>query len=541
MCLGPASSYVPPKTPLYTQVKLNAAEKVPQHPFTDPDHRKDDLVHLRAALKKFIDLLPSIVATGEDVYLDTIGDSNEDGYFRVLVTQLSRLLSLSSFFVVGFMGFRKDEIEDKVRAQIWDLDEKLLTHLKASKNILCYLTFRKSSDGQFANVVILDHAVGKDAWMMNATHHCAMALSNKYYNAVRIHNFNVEGRIHPSADVDNGRDITWQPIRTTYVRFVNDQTWWRGVRTYVPSLDGVSPGALDLVSSMEISSHRPLRFGCFMGDVAFNFHKQIAHYIGSRLGVPVEVVPINAINDVRYDRMRVHPTVLESIEEYSLDFSFVCGTSFAKLKDELSVLVAPVRSEARYKGQPICYCDVIMKTDDDDNNNDEQDGVQGQRDMKKTIQDLQGSVFGYNKTASYSGYHILANYLLDNFNLSISNFFMEMRHTSTHASSIQQVLSGHVTCAAVASVVLDMERSIPERSEEFKQIRVVDSLGPVPMPPLVCRRHVSSSLQSGVRDLLMTMHETKEGEEMLSRLGFMKWAPIEEKHYHGLRFETVDV
>eukprot|EP01113_Clastostelium_recurvatum_P036928 TRINITY_DN5347_c0_g1_i2.p1 TRINITY_DN5347_c0_g1~~TRINITY_DN5347_c0_g1_i2.p1 ORF type:complete len:525 (-),score=111.98 TRINITY_DN5347_c0_g1_i2:301-1650(-) len=442
-----------------------------------------------------------------------------DYYLRPLVFQLQRLLSLSSFFVVGFFGWRWHPIDENVLHQIWALDTKLLEHLKKLDRIIAYVSFKKpmESDGEFFNIVILDDALGKDLWMQNGTHHCAMSISNKFYERVRIHNFNMKSPINPSV---KAVDVPFEPRCTTYVSFQHKQTWWRGQRWYLPPPSGVVSWGL-------VSSRRPLRFGSFMGHVAYSFHKQITHMIGERLGVPVELVPINDIVDQRFQRVKFAQTVRDNIEEYGLDFAFICGVEFHKNHSDLNVIVAPVRAEGRYGDRPVYFADVIVRKEPED-----------QQGTPKTLEDLRGSVFGCNEMTSYSGYHMIANHLQDNFNVSISDFFMETRMTTSHASSIQQVLSGMVTCAVIDSTILEMEASIPERSEEYRKLHVVHSLGPAPMPPLVCRRYVHPDLISSVRDILVTMHDLPEGSGMLAESGFSKFVPVDEKHYESILTEN---
>ena len=95
------------------------------------------------------------------------------------------------------------------------------------------------------------------------------------------------------------------------------------------------------------------------------------------------------------------------------------------------------------------------------------------------------------------------------------------------------ILSGRVDCAAIDSTVL--EWLIAGRSALPEQIRVIESLGPSPMPPWVISRKVAASLRGDVRNLLLCMHGDVNGGGMLARAGLERFVEARDHDYNPIR------
>ena len=76
------------------------------------------------------------------------------------------------------------------------------------------------------------------------------------------------------------------------------------------------------------------------------------------------------------------------------------------------------------------------------------------------------------------------------------------------------VMEGCVDCAAIDSTVL--EWFLSEHHDLRKQIRVVETFGPSPIPPWVISRRVPEADRERLRKLLFQMDEDPMGRPILS-------------------------
>src|SRR6476469_7540041 len=92
----------------------------------------------------------------------------------------------------------------------------------------------------------------------------------------------------------------------------------------------------------------------------------------------------------------------------------------------------------------------------------------------------------YNNPGSNSGYNLFRHRLLKAGHHS--NFFGKVIQSGSHQRSIRWVVEGLADCSAIDSTVLEQElRDSPELSNN---LRVVESIGPCPMPPVVAAKRL---------------------------------------------------
>jgi phosphonate transport system substrate-binding protein len=199
---------------------------------------------------------------------------------------------------------------------------------------------------------------------------------------------------------------------------------------------------------------------------------------------------------------------------------WICGLPYVRKADapnsNICLLVAPVMRSARYKGQPIYFSDVVVR-----------------RESKfHTFSDLEGATWAYNERRSHSGFQIVS------YQLSRTGrdwgFFGRVQESGAHRVSLQLVLSGKVDASAIDSTVLEMEYL---RNPEIRtQIRVIDTLGPSPIPPWVILRTVPETVRHSLQRLLQNMHLDARGQELLAEGPIAKFVFVEDSHYD--RFDT---
>src|ERR671927_1365181 len=121
---------------------------------------------------------------------------------------------------------------------------------------------------------------------------------------------------------------------------------------------------------------RSLRFVTFLAPNMLTVYEFIADYIGQQLGL--------------YTTLTVG-TSFEQFAEDQADIGFVCGLPYVNLARQnlspIELLAAPVLRGDRYRGQPIYFSDVIVRSDS----------------PFQSFADLRGCMWSYNDRDSHSG------------------------------------------------------------------------------------------------------------------------------------------
>jgi len=216
-----------------------------------------------------------------------------------------------------------------------------------------------------------------------------------------------------------------------------------------------------------MSIYKRLRIISYLAPNWFGFYQAIAAYLGRVLKVETQ------LQQSEYDPLK-DPLLFQD----QIDLAFICGLPLIRysqmVSDQLQTLVAPVMQSSRYSNSPIYYADVIVNA----NSNSQK------------FADLSGKTFCYNDPGSNSGYNLLCHRLIEE--RYPQNFFGKTIQSGFHQRSIHWVVEGLADCAAIDSVVLEQKlRDFPELSQH---LRVVDVLGPSPMPPLVVAQRLGISL-----------------------------------------------
>ena len=197
------------------------------------------------------------------------------------------------------------------------------------------------------------------------------------------------------------------------------------------------------------------------------------------------------------------------------DVGFMCSPSFVWLRGlrppPVELLVAPVFGDARAAGRPVYFCDVVVRRD-------------GQI---RSFDELRGRSWAYNDRCSLSGYYSLLNKLAEIG--ADESFFARVSCSGSHLNSIESVVRGEVDAAAIDSNVLNMQlREVPGLRE---QLRVIESLGPFPIQPVVVRSTLDPELKEGLRAALLSVDADPRTRRALSGFGLERFVPVSEKDY----------
>ncbi|MFQ5794211.1 MAG: phosphate/phosphite/phosphonate ABC transporter substrate-binding protein [Candidatus Bipolaricaulia bacterium] len=234
----------------------------------------------------------------------------------------------------------------------------------------------------------------------------------------------------------------------------------------------------------------------------------IARYISERLHIPTEF-----INDIPWqERERL-------LDVDQIQVGWICGLPCVWKVDQpdshIELLAAPVMRGARYQNRPIYFSDVVVYRDS----------------RFHTFADLQGASWAYNEPRSHSGYN-LVRYHLATLG-ETSGYFGKVVESGAHQTSLQMILDRQVDASAIDSTVLELElRRYPEIRS---QIRVIETLGPSPIPPWVILKSVPQKLRTALCELLLHMHRDPQGCVILLAGQIDRFVRVEDRDYDAIR------
>jgi phosphonate transport system substrate-binding protein len=169
-----------------------------------------------------------------------------------------------------------------------------------------------------------------------------------------------------------------------------------------------------------------------------------------------------------------------------IEILWLCGLPYVHKADlaesSMEILAVPVPAGERYGARPVYFSDVIVRTSS----------------RFQSFIDLRGASWAYNEPRSHSGFNVVRAYLSE---LGENSGFFSASHPSgAHSASIEMILRREVDGAAIDSTVLEWNAA--QYKGLMDQIRVIDTLGPSPMPPWVISKRVPASLRAELRALL---------------------------------------
>jgi phosphonate transport system substrate-binding protein len=260
---------------------------------------------------------------------------------------------------------------------------------------------------------------------------------------------------------------------------------------------------------MTSKTAEPLLFGSLAADNASAFYANLAAYLSRALDRPVHLdeEPAWEVREQRLIRGQAH-------------VGLVCGLQYVRSRDRgdepgLELLAAPVMRGRRYGLQPVYFSDVIVSA-----------GYSA-----RTFEDLSGARFAFNERTSHSGYGVVRHALAARG--YTTGFFHSIVESGAHQRSLSLITSGEVDASAIDSTVLETEFLRTPALET--QVRVVSTLGPSPIPPLVVSRVLSPGLRNDLRRIVLQMHRDPEGSQVLSRGRVHRYVQVDDSDYDPIR------
>jgi phosphonate transport system substrate-binding protein len=247
---------------------------------------------------------------------------------------------------------------------------------------------------------------------------------------------------------------------------------------------------------------RPLRFATFLAPNMFPVYEFIARHVQDRLGVPTELCVGTC-----YDGLAGQAEV-----------SFLCGLAYIELVwqgEPIEPIAAPLLCGERYQGRPVYFSDVIVRRDS----------------LFRSFADLRGRSWSYNEPYSHSGHGITCYHLV---RLGeTGGYFGRVVEAGWHEHSIRLVHSGAVDASAVDSQVLAI--ALRDHPELAAGLRVIDSLGPSTIQPVVVASWLPEALKADLLAVLLEMGEDPRARRHLARGFVERFVAVRDASYDDLR------
>ena len=209
------------------------------------------------------------------------------------------------------------------------------------------------------------------------------------------------------------------------------------------------------------------------------------------------------------------------------DLGFLCSPSFlflstARLPSVELVPAAFAFSDPRAEGRPVYFADVVVRAGD----------------SAESLGELRGRTWAYNDECSLSGYFSVLQGLAAlgapvRGERDGGSFFACELRSGSHQASVDAVRFGRADAAAIDSVALNlMRREEPRIAEE---LRVVETLGPFPIQPVVARAGLGGPSPAELAGALLEL----EPNGALAAFGLERFVPIDVSAYEDEHRELV--
>jgi phosphonate transport system substrate-binding protein len=228
---------------------------------------------------------------------------------------------------------------------------------------------------------------------------------------------------------------------------------------------------------------RPLVFATYLAPCIRPTYEFVAHRVGEELGCSISFVTGQSFQQIR---------------DGEVHFAFLCGLPYVRLRSEapahVEAIAAPVVRGERYGG-------------------------------------LRDCCWAYNEPDSHSGYLVTLFSLFSRGETGA--FFGRSVMTGLHQESIRRVAGGEVDASAIDSQVLSVE--LRDHPELAGQIRVIDTLGPSSIQPLIATGAASESLRLEVQEVVTGLAATGSGRAGLEQGLVERFVAVDDSCYGDIR------
>lgn len=234
----------------------------------------------------------------------------------------------------------------------------------------------------------------------------------------------------------------------------------------------------------------------------YAYYKALLDYIGRQLKMKVNFIERESYAEV--DML---------LEGGKIDVAFVCGGPYIDGHEKfgLELIAAP-----EVDGKPVYHSYIIVHKDSGINK----------------FEELKGKVFVFADPLSNSG-RIYPVLLLKQLNETPETFFREYFYSYAHDLSIKAVAEGIADAGAVDSLIWNhLDRTGSPETRETRIIKISPAYG---IPPVVVRPDLRGDLKYKIKQILLNMHNTEEGKEILKKMFIERFIPVDDSNYDSIR------
>jgi phosphonate transport system substrate-binding protein len=239
----------------------------------------------------------------------------------------------------------------------------------------------------------------------------------------------------------------------------------------------------------------------------------LAPYLTAKLGFPIDFT--DGISWQERERR---------FDRGAIQILWICGLPYVQKASDpnahVVLLAAPVMAGARYSGQPVYFSDIVVRS----------------TSPYRRFDDLRGATWAYNEPNSHSGYTTIRYYLARR--NERGDFFGRVIESGSHENSLDMILAGQIDGSAIDSTVLELEQM--KRPALAGKLRILDTIGPSPIPPWLVDSRLSQEIQRELRQVFHNMHRDEEGRQILHRARFARFVPVSDRDYDHLRKMTAE-
>jgi len=247
-----------------------------------------------------------------------------------------------------------------------------------------------------------------------------------------------------------------------------------------------------------------VRFVTFLAPNLFPLYEFIAHHAGRRLGLPTEIAVGSSYTELGTE---------------AVDVAFVCGLPYVELSrgGEVAIepLAAPILLGERFDGRAIYFSDVIVQ----------------RASRCQSFADLRGCSWAYNEPHSQSGYGITRHHLISRG--ETNGYFGRIVEAGWHEEALRLVACGAVDAAAIDCQVLSV--ALCAHPELVARVRVIDTLGPSTIQPVVAARRLPNQLRANLRAFLLGLANDPVARPHLDRALVHRFEVVNDASYTDIR------
>lgn len=169
------------------------------------------------------------------------------------------------------------------------------------------------------------------------------------------------------------------------------------------------------------------------------------------------------------------------LAEGRVDVAFVCSPPVIWLEGAVVPIAAPVLADARFGGRPLYTSEVIVAAGS----------------SFTSLEELRGARWAVNEPSSWSGYWVTL--------AAVGGWdhFGSVTRAGFHQRALRMVVEGAVDASAIDCHVLAVE--LRDNPTLAGRIRVIETLGPAPIQPVVVRRGLDPELKDELTARLLAL------------------------------------